>query len=383
MREPHNDLGDILTARERVLMVAWMLPNQGDLTDSQRRQAMDNFSAYIRRHNMTPTDVARQIGKPKATTIGELMKGVYRANADDHIRTLNMFIEQHARAKAASLTDTFISTKVAKDILAVARLARENQTLALVMGPTGIGKSRCGLAVAEKYVGSIYIRVIRGYQHPNGFTSALAEKLGVRKHARSDHRVIHHSQLERVIDALRNSGRLIIIDEAHKLWDTSVDLLRDIHDTTGVPMLLLATRDLHDRILKDADPDHGQLYSRFGVMHHLSEANDVYGGQGKALYSVADIKALYDEPPVRLSKDATEYLHGVANNLGYGSLRRCKELVQSGARRARKRQGLEDGDKVTVTAADLEFAETRMRSTQSDRQAVADRRRQAASLHAG
>ncbi len=148
-------------------------------------------------------------------------------------------------------------------------------------------------------------------------------------------------------------------------------------------MCLLATRDLHDRILKDRDPDHGQLYSRFGVVHHLTEGHDAYGGQGKALYTLADIKALYDEPPVRLSKDATEYLHGVANDLGGGSLRRCKELVQSGARRARKRQGLEDGDKVMVTAADLDFAETRMRSTQSDRQAIADRRRRAATLNTG
>ena len=106
-----------------------------------------------------------------------------------------------------------------------------------------------------------------------------------------------------------------------------------------MPVLLIATRDLHDRILKNADPDHGQLYSRFDITHHLTEGRDMYSGKGKALYTVDDIRALYNEPPVKLSPDGVQYLHEVANMLGYGSLRRCKILLRNGARRARKRQG--------------------------------------------
>lgn len=168
MTHDKGDIADILKDEDRVLIAAWMLPNEGALSDAQRRQAMDNFRSYIRRHNMTATDVARQIGKPRATTIGDLMKGVYRANVDDHIRRLNMFLEQHARSCATSLADTFVSTKVAKDMLNVARLCRENSTMGLVVGPTGIGKTRCALAIHDKYVGSIYIRIITGYHHPNG-----------------------------------------------------------------------------------------------------------------------------------------------------------------------------------------------------------------------
>ena len=51
--------------------------------------------------------------------------------------------------------------------------------------------------------------------------------------------------------------------------------MRDIHDTTGIPILLVATRDLHDRILKNADPDHRQPYSRCDVVHHFTERHDV------------------------------------------------------------------------------------------------------------
>jgi DNA-binding NtrC family response regulator len=157
-----------------------MLPNDGPLTEAQRKQAMGTFADYLKRHSMTPVDVARQVGKPKPTTIGELMKGVYRANADEHVRRLNMFIEQHARARAASLTDRFVvTTKVARDMLTVARIVRENKTMGLVLGPSGIGKSRCAFAIHEKYIGSIYISVMHGSHHPKGLTHALAVKLGV------------------------------------------------------------------------------------------------------------------------------------------------------------------------------------------------------------
>ena len=303
MTQP-GELNDIL-GQERILMVAWMLPNAGPLTEAQREQAMGNFAAYIRRHNMTATDVARQIGKPRYTTIKELIRGKYRDGSDEHIRKLNMFIEQHARTRAASLTGRFVtSLKVAKAMLTVGRLARENKTLALIMGPAGIGKSRCALALHEKYVGSIYIRIIAGYHHQKGLTHALAEKLGVRYRATSNSDRDHHTQLERVMDVLRNSNRLLIIDEAGKLTVSAMELLRDIHDECGVPALLVATRDLHDRIVQNADPDHGQLYSRFDVIHHLTEGYDVYSG-GKALHTMDDIRQLYNEPPVRLAPDAT------------------------------------------------------------------------------
>ena len=187
------------------------------------------------------------------------------------------------------------------------------------------------------------------------------------------------SQLERVLETLRDSHRLLILDEAAKLSDAAVELLRDIHDNTGVPMLLIATRDLHERIVRNADPDHGQLYSRFDVIHHLSEGYDVNSG-GKVLHSMDDIRTLYADPPIRLASDAVRYLQGVANDLGRGSLRRCKSLLQNAVRRARKRQGLSEGDKVTVTADDLEWVETRLRQESSERQAARDRQRHVVGL---
>ncbi len=381
--EKQDDIIHILKD-EKILVAAWMLPNTGSLSDAQRRQAMDNFSRYTRAQGINATQVAHEIGTPKATTIGELMKGTFRVNADAYVRKLNLFVEQHARKRAASLGDKFVTTtKVAKDMLNTARLCRENSTMALCHGPTGIGKTACAMEIHRKYVGSVYIRIGHGYQHAKGLIQALSAKLDVRV-AASHHARHHYTQLERVRNSLRNSHRLLIFDEAGKLIDSALELLRDIHDECGVPILLIATRDLYERIQKNAGPDLGQLYSRFDVVKNLTEGYDIFQGEGnRALHTVADIRAIYNEPPLRLSTDAAEYLRDVANMLGYGSLRKCRILLQNAARRARKRQGLANDDKVTVHAVDLEWIERRLKQESSEQSTIRDRLRMAAGMVSG
>lgn len=351
-----------------------MLPNTGPLTDAQRKQALENFRQYIARHGITYQEVARQVNQPRATTIRDLLQGTFTKNSDAHIRTLNMWIEQHARTRAVALQGNFVETGVAKTILAVARLVRENQTMGLVHGPTGIGKTRCAQALHETYVGSILVEVKFGEYHARGLVGAIARELGVRTVVLNRNSVTQGTQLERVLDRLRDSGRLIMIDEAHKLQDGAIEVLRELHDQAGVPILLFATKALSDRLERNADPDRGQLYSRVDVCQPLTEGRDINAGDGKPLYTAKDIKALYNQPPVKLSDDAVGYLVDVANHLGRGSLRSCQRILRNAARRARKRQGLAEGEKVTVTADDLEYAEVRLRRSASQREMIEQRR---------
>jgi DNA transposition AAA+ family ATPase len=376
-----SDFGDFLTERGQLLMAAWTLPNEGALTDTQRRQAMENFRQYISLHEIRVIDVGRQVGTPKATTIGELLKGVYRDKADVHVRTLNMWVEQHARQQAARLKSPFVETRVAKDILQAARLVRENRTMGLVVGPTGIGKTRCAQALHETIVGSIFLTIRCGAYHAKGLTTLLAETLSVRTVRSSRSELQHMTQFERVIARLEHSHRLLIIDEAHKLQAGAIELLREIHDMTGVPILLLAVKDLHDRIERSADPDHGQLYSRFDIIYTLTEGREQHAG-GKPLYAIDEIRQLFQQVPIRLARDAADYLLDVANDLGRGSLRRCVSLLRNGVRRARKRQGKTEEDTVTVTADDLAYAEMRLKRSRADRDMAQERRRRLAAASA-
>lgn len=370
MTEERRDINHILTDQERVLMAAWMLPNEGDLTDVQRREAMQNFDSYIKVRGITYADVGRQVGRPKATTIRDLVLGEYRRDSDDHVRKLNAWVEQHARAQASSLKRGFVSTThVAKQMLSIARMVRENGTMGLCTGASGIGKTVCAKAIHEKYAGAIYVRVIRDHRHPKGLMRAIAVQIGIRKPATSDE--VARTTLERIIVLLKGSHRLVIIDEAHQLTDDAIEALRDVHDECGVPILLVATKDLADRIRRNADPDHGQLYRRFDVIYPLTQGHEFHmGGKNKPLFTAEDIKALYNEPGLRLARPAIDYLVDVANDLGRGSLGRCDALVRNAIKVARKRLGVGDTGDVTVTSPDLETVDMALRPDEFEAELV-------------
>jgi len=161
------------------------------------------------------------------------------------------------------------------------------------------------------------------------------------------------------------------------LTDAALSVMRDIHDCTGCPFMLLSTKDLLERIQRNIGPDHGQLYSRFDIVTHVSQGRDVYNG-GKALFTVEEIRQLYQVTPIKLANDAAAYLRDVANHLGHGSLRRCKILLRNAVRRARARQSLGDDERVTVLADDLEWVESRLRQETSELNAARDRRKRMA-----
>lgn len=372
----HGDFSELLTDRDRILMAAWTLPNDGPLTDTQRRQALANFADCCKRWDVTYAQVGRQVNKPRGTLIGDLVKGVYRDGSDTHIRTLNNWVEQYARQKAVKLQGKFVQTRVATHINSVARLVIENHTMGLVFGPTGIGKTRCAQALYQTYVGSILLTVRFGAYHPKGLTTLLAQALGVRTVSVINESAKHLTQLERVLNKLEDTNRLIIVDEGHKLNDGALELLREIHDATRCPVLLLATKDLHDRIVRSATPDAGQIRSRFDIDWPLTQGHDMHAG-GKPLFTIEEIRKLYQQTPIRLSADGANYLKDIANTLGYGSLRRCGILLINAARRARKRNGIAEDKDVTVTADDLAFVETKMRPDVSEQQAIKDRRQAA------
>lgn len=379
-------LGQFL--KDQVLMAAWTLPNEGPLTDVQRRQAMSNFDDYLKRRKINYADVARQVGKPRGSLIRELVKGRYRdgersvvgfrENADEHIRRLNNWVEQHARQQAVKLDGKFVTTTtVAMNIFRVGQMVLENQTIGMAVGPTGIGKTRCARELARRTSGAIFMTVIFGCYNPRGLIRLLADALTLNKPLGQG--LAHLTKLDRVINCLRGTNRLLVLDEAHNLNDEALEVLRQIQDQTECPILLLATKDLRDRVRMNAQPDAGQLHSRFDIMVDVTERKPGEKSENRKLHTADQIRALYEHAPIRLAKDAVGYLLDVANLLGWGSLRRCRVLVMNAARRARKRNGLNEEDDVTITADDLAHAEEYLRPGAEDKAVIDQRLQNAAS----
>lgn len=347
----------------RRLLEARMLSPTGKLTPSQRDEIRAALREYKERHRISDKQIAHQIGDLTASVVNEVISGKYAAaTLDDHLRSLNDWMEGDAQRRATRSDRKFVETRVARLLLSCAERTTRDRGIVLAHGPTGIGKTMCAHAIADKFPGTIYIRISQGDGGFHALRRTLTSRLRLvssRGRARSTAGLTLN---QAVFAKLRGSHRLLIIDEAHQLADSAIAFIRDIYDECGIPILLICTKDLLDRIRSQSDEDHGQFYSRLAWVCGLSRKEADGRGDGGAsglvpLFSVKEIRAIYERDKVRLLPDAQAYLLEIANDLGKGSLRRCDVVYDAALKYERQSTGAAPGDPVSICAELLEAME--------------------------
>ena len=336
-----------------------MLPNEGPLTATQQEDVRKALVAYIKKHDISQAEVARQISGMGKQALSPILNGKYgHGPLDDHLRELNNWMEVDARRRRTKPDDRFIETRVAKMLIGAASKASQMRCMAIAHGATGIGKTMVAHAIVKKFSGAIYLRISAGNATYMQIRRMLATRLRLygTKRKKADNATLTFD--EKIFDKLHGSHRMIIVDEAHRIADSGLEFLRDVHDECGVPILFLCTKDLVDRIRRDNDEDHGQMYSRFAYVCDLTRGRDKTGTGKKPLFTVAEIRALFETDKVKLHPGAQAYLMDVANTLGYGSLRRCRSIMEWAIAIERYAKRLGPNDRVTITATVLRKAET-------------------------
>ena len=107
--------------------------------------------------------------------------------------------------------------------------------MGLVYGATGMGKTTAATIAANTF-NAAYVRANVTWTTPNAMLRDLAKALGGREH-HSASRNLHE-----VVKLLQTTGRPLLIDEAEyvtKMRDTGLDAVRDLHDMSTVPIILI------------------------------------------------------------------------------------------------------------------------------------------------
>ena len=347
-----------------------MLPNEGPLSPAQRDDVVDALWAYMKKHGLTQKEVAKQCPGVGNQALNQILGKKYPHGAiDDHIRELNNWMEVDARRRQTRPQRQFVETHVAKKILHAANKASEKSQIVVAVGPTGIGKSMVAHVVAERFPGAIYLRISEGNNSCSALRRMIAERLRFYASRKRKNDQPGLTLNERIFDRLRGSGRLLIVDEAHRIGDSGLQFLRDVYDECEVPILMLATKDLVDRLRRDADEDHGQMYSRIGWTCDLVGGRDKVPGGKNPLFSVAEIRKIFESEKIKLHVDAQAFLQDVANHLGFGSLRSCERILFWAVNIERHVRGLTPSDPVAISAACLSRAE---RASKDDRGMLSD-----------
>ena len=110
-------------------------------------------------------------------------------------------------------------------------------------GPSGWGKTFAACHAAHKYEG--YYVECRSTWSRKAVLAAILKKMGV-----AQARTIYE-MTEQIIDHLRITGRALIVDEMdHIVEKQAVNIIRDLYDGSGAPILLIGEEGIPEKLEK-------------------------------------------------------------------------------------------------------------------------------------
>lgn len=114
--------------------------------------------------------------------------------------------------------------------------------MGLIEGQTGYGKSTAAAWQIVKVNGA-YVRAI-AVSTPSSLLEAICKELGIAR------RATHAATIEDIVQKLSETGRPLFVDEADYLVSKHrlIDTLRDIHDLSSVPVVLIGMHGFRRKI---------------------------------------------------------------------------------------------------------------------------------------
>jgi len=220
---------------------------------------------YISDQKIKRSALARALGVSEAT-LSQYLAGKYPGNNAEIDRKVLSFLKRdQMRIKAAAILpeDRFVMTRQAQRVYGLLSTCHLDGDMGLIVGEPGLGKTRSLEQYARENNGVLLITPLKTNTMMT-LLKSITETLRVKTGDSNDARA------RGIIQILKGSGRMMIVDEAHFLSFPCLEILRQIHDGTGIGLVYAGPEALR---IKISNRDVEQIYSRIGVTATLPALN--------------------------------------------------------------------------------------------------------------
>jgi len=315
--------------------------HEPDLTVEEMRETVLRVQEVQTLEHLSDADVGGIIGYSPAVW-NQVKQHKYRGHAQKVLKRLRKWLDERSTQDPMT-PGLFVRTSISDLILGACTRATRRQTIALVVTPSGVGKT---LALREyaRRLGDRCILLVGG-ESTNTKTAVaweLADRLGIAVPNRSSTALVYRAVRKRL--ASRYAGGqaapiTILVDEATAVQPAAVNLLRSLHDDpiTRCPLVLADTWRLDAQLHSHRGLPGGyeQLRSRAGAQVQWRTdrpvpIEDVEAVAASVLRSI-DVEK-------RLTRQAVRFLHEqVANRPVRNGGRAALELRDGALRNVMQR----------------------------------------------
>lgn len=328
-----DDIDRGLVQDARVRSEAWT-PMTNIVKAEQIARTREDLQRHMATHSLSNRKVANALGV-SPTAVSQFVNDKYTGDQAALAGKIIDWLDQEMTSRRSPKVSGFVETEVALLIRAAFNAARKHGGIALAYGPSGIGKTMTAAAYAAEHPRTIFVRVTSGAVTARGVLNLICDKLRLRKTN------MIWPMIERVVERIGDSKRMVIIDEAHRLGVDALEAIRDIHDMTECPMVLLGTEKIAKTIDENNREARDWITDQFGSRICLRQ--DILGiahRGGKPLFTVDEIRRVFRSTNVKLATDAGRFLGALAGDPGLGGLRMAKRVLLIAAEHPKAGDGI-------------------------------------------
>lgn len=231
------------------------------MKQSDNEQLKTDLRSLMEEKGLSLSGVSRALGI-SPTAMSQWFSDSYNGNVTKIDEAVQSFLRrQKERLKSPKRQTAFVMTSVAQKVFEVARIAHLDEEIGVVYGDAGLGKTEALKEYVKRNPDVILFEADLGCTAKVVFAD-LHKKVGM------DGRGSIHDLFDDLVSKLKDSGRLIIVDEAENLPYRALELLRRVHDKAGIGLLLVGMPRLVSN-LRGKKGEYSQLYSRIGIAGKL------------------------------------------------------------------------------------------------------------------
>lgn len=256
------------------------------------QSAIESLREYIAKSGKTQTAVGTELGVSSGA-ISSFLSGKYKT---PHTLIPKVFalLSMNAKKAVAPKAPDFVETSISRTVYNAVAYAHLRGVIAVVYGDAGVGKTSTVREYVKNDSLALLITISPTYSSITGVNELIAAQLGVRE------RVARRLTAE-IVDRLKGSGRVLIVDEAQHLTVRALNHLRCISDESGVGIALVGNEEVYSKLRGSGKADFAQLFSRVGMRKQV-QTRDI---------KMEDIRSIFGR--YELDDGVMKLLGGVAN----------------------------------------------------------------------
>lgn len=252
---------------------------------------------YIKQNNKSQSQISKELNISK-TALSLYLTGSYIGDNEEISNKIKQFLSmskmRRSLTKDPEINITIGNTEKILDKVLMTHISND---ILLIYGSAGCGKTTALKYYAENKNGVLYVQADATAATPRPILSLILNEMGEKSVGTV------FNMKETIIHKLKDSNRLIIIDEAQHLTEKSFDMLRALNDKANIGIVYAGNPSILKRMYGRKEEEFDQVYSRIGYQCEVSNK-----------YSFEDIKHLFNEFNIPIP--CLKYLHKISQRKG-------------------------------------------------------------------